>query len=185
MTPPSIVPRTHALAAAFALAALALVGSTASAQAPAAAGLKLGKFDKQRVVDESKLGTGAKARFEKLQASRETEVEDKRKAYEALQKAYEQQEGVLSEEKKLERQRELARSRDELQSSAGNADRDLQRAYQQALVEIVQKLDPVIEDFAKAEGYDFLFDQTQFAFAKEAYDVTDKIIAKLNAVHPQ
>lgn len=183
MTPSSIFPRTHALVATLAFAAVALLGAPSSAFAQAAP--KLGVFDKQRVVDESKLGTSAKTRFEKLQSSREGEVEEKRKAYETLQKAYEQQEGVLSDEKKLERQRELARSRDELQSSAGNADRDLQRAYQQALVEIVQKLDPVIADFAKAEGYDFLFDQTQFAFAKPSYDVTDQIIAKLNAVHPQ
>ena len=165
---------------AFALVALAAALPAGAQTTPA----KIGVFDKQRVVDESKLGTASKERFEKLQTSRQGEVTEKQKAFDALQKAYDQQSAVLSDEKKLERQRELARAHDEAQSSAENADRDLQRAYQQALMEIVQKLDPVVLEFAKTEGYDFLFDQTQVAFAKDGFDVTDKIIAKVNATYP-
>lgn len=151
----------------------------------ARADMKIGTFDKQRMVDQSKLGSGAKSRFEKLQSAREGEIEERKKAFESLKKTYETQAGALSDEKKLEKQRELARMRDEVQSAMDNADRDLQRAYQQALVEIVQKLDPVLAEYAKAESYDFLFDQTQFAFAKPEYDVTDKIIAKIDAMYPQ
>ena len=165
------------------LLALALAVYAPAAFAQGA--VKIGVFDKQRIVDESALGKGVKTRFEKQQTDREAEIEAKQKAFDAAQKAYEQQSAVLSDEKRLERQRELARQRDELQSDMSNADRDLQRAYQQALVELVQKLDPLITDFAKAEGYDFLFDQQQFAYAKDGYDVTDKIIAKVNATFPQ
>jgi outer membrane protein len=167
------------LASAFAL--LAVLGASAASAQTAA---KIGVFDKQRIVDESGLGKGVKVRFEKQQTDREAEIEGKQKSYEAAQKAYEQQAGVLSDEKRLDRQRELARMRDELQSAVGNADRDLERAYKQALVELVQKLDPVITDFAKTEGYDFLFDQQQYAYAKDGFDVTDKIIAKVNATYP-
>lgn len=167
----------------LALTLLAATASMASAQATVTA--KLGVFDKQRIVDESGLGKAVKTRFEKQQADREAEIDGKQKAYEAAQKSYEQQAGVLSDEKRLDRQRELARMRDELQSAVGNADRDLERAYKQALLELVQKLDPIITDFAKAEGYDFLFDQQQYAYAKDGFDVTDKIIAKVNATFPQ
>ena len=151
----------------------------------ARADMKIGTFDMQRMVDQSKLGTGAKGRFEKLQSAREAEIEDKKKSFEALKKTYETQAGALSDEKKLEKQRELAKMRDEVQSAMDNADRDLQRAYQAALVEIVQKLDPLIADYAKTEGYDLMLDQTQFAFARPEYDITDKIIAKIDAMYPQ
>jgi len=164
------------------LVVLALIAAATPASAQTSA--KIGVFDKQRIVDESGLGKGVKVRFEKQQTDREAEIEGKQKAYEAAQKAYEQQAGVLSDEKRLDRQRELARMRDELQSAVGNADRDLERAYKQALVELVQKLDPVITDFAKTEGYDFLFDQQQYAYAKDGFDVTDKVIAKVNATYP-
>ncbi len=157
----------------------------ATAMPLSAEGLKIGVFDKQRIVDESQLGKVIKTRFEKQQADREAEIEGKRKTFEAAQKAYEQQASVLSDEKRLERQRELARQRDELQSAMSNADRDLQRAYQQALLELVQKLDPLIADFAKAEAYDFLFDQEQYAFARDGFDITNKVIAKVNATYPQ
>ena len=157
-----------------------IVPVAASAQA-----LKVGVFDKQRIVDESKLGVAAKGRFEKIQGERETEVATKQKAFEALQQAYDQKASVLSEDKRLEMQRDIARSRDELQSSAANADRDLQRAYQTALMEIVGKVDPIIDEYGKANGYDLLFDRQQCAFAKQALDVTADIITKINAAHPQ
>jgi outer membrane protein len=164
--------------------AVVVLSLAAAQSALAQSAFKIGTFDKQRLVDESKLGQGVKARFEKLQKAREAELDDKKKAYDALQSAYEQQSPVLSDEKKLERQRELAREHDELQSDLSNADRDLERAYNQSLVELVQKLDPVIQDFAKSEGYDMLFDQQQYAFAKDAMDITDKLIAKINTMFP-
>lgn len=156
-----------------------LVAATASAQS-----LKIGVFDKQRIVDESKLGVAAKARFEKLQADREAEVATKQAAYEALQKAYEQKASVLSEDKRLEMQRDIARSRDELQSAASNADRDLQRAYQTALLDIVSKVDPIVAEHGKSNGFDMLFDRTQCAFAKDVLDITKELIAKCDAAYP-
>lgn len=167
------------------LALLAPVLVLVLAPAAARAELKLGVFDKQRIVDESKLGTAAKARLDKLVTTRQTEVEEKKKGFETLRKTYEQQQAALSDEKKLERQRELARLRDEVQSIMENADRDLQRATQQAQIELAQKINPVIEEFAKAEAFDFLFDQEQYFFAKPDYDVTVKLIAKLDAAFPQ
>jgi Skp family chaperone for outer membrane proteins len=176
----SFVPMRHVLRLVAPAALLLLAALPAAAQGS----LKIGTFDKQRIVDESKLGVGAKSRFEKLQTAREAEIDEKKKSFEGLRKTYEQQEGALSDEKKLERQRELARLRDEVQSAMDNADKDLERAYQQALVEIVQKLDPVIADFAKSGNYDFLLDQTQFAFGKPDFDVTSQLIAKIDALYP-
>jgi len=164
--------------------AAALISLAVAQAALAQSALKLGTFDKQRLVDESKLGQAVKSKFEKLQKAREGELEDKKKAFDALARAYEQQAPVLSDEKKAERQSELARAQDDLRSDAANADRDLERAYNQSLIELVQKLDPVIQDFARAEGFDMLFDQQQYAFAKEALDVTDKLIAKVNTMFP-
>jgi outer membrane protein len=170
---------THALR----LATLALV--LAAAVPAAAQGLKVGVFDKQRIVDESKLGLAAKVRFEKLQAAREQEVAEKQRAFETMQQEYTQKASILTEDKKLDLQRELARARDEWQSSARNADRDLQRAYETALVDIVGKVDPVIEEFGRTNGYDFLLDVTQVSFARPSHDTTPQLIAKLDALYPE
>ena len=176
----------HALRSTFAaarrLAFLAPAALVLLAPAAARADLKIGTFDKQRIVDQSKMGAAAKGRLDQLVTSRQNEVEEKRKAFEALRKTYDQQQAALSDEKKLERQRELARMHDEVQSAMDNADRDLQRATQQAQIELAQKINPVIEEFAKTEAYDFLVDQEQYFFAKAAYDITDRIIAKLDAM---
>ena len=80
--------------------------------------------------------------------------------------------------------RRLARARDEWQSAARNADRDLQRAYETALMDIVTKVDPVIQEFGKTNGYDFLIDGAQLAFSKEAHDVTSQLISKIDALYP-
>lgn len=166
------------------LSALFVLLAFAAARPAAAQGLKLGVFDKQRIVDESKLGLGAKTRFEGLQASREAEVAEKQKAFERMQADYSQKASILTEDKRLEMQRELARARDEWQSAAQNADRDLQRAYETALIDIVSKIDPVIGEFGRTNGYDFLFDVNQVSFAREAHDVTPQLIAKIDALYP-
>lgn len=168
----------------IALAPLVLVAGLSLA-APAAAQLKIGVFDKQRVVDQSKLGRAAKERFERLQGQREQDVAEKQKAFETLKQSYEQKASVLSEEKRRELARQVERAKDELQAAAINADRDLQRAYEQALVEIVNKIEPVIAEFGRENSYDFLFDVTSVAFTRQSHDVTEDVIRKLNAVHPE
>ncbi|MEM7246763.1 MAG: OmpH family outer membrane protein, partial [Acidobacteriota bacterium] len=125
-----------------------------------------------------------KKRFEKLQAEREAEVSAKQSAFQEKQRSYQQRLSVLSEEKRLEAQRELARARDDFEATASNADRDLQRAYQSALLEIVAKIAPVVTDYAQATGYDFVFEVSQVEFALDVHDITDALIAKMNEVHP-
>ena len=172
----TVRPVVLALAAAFALLAAAPV----SAQ-----GLKIGTFDKQRIVDDSKLGLGAKTRFEKIQSAREQEVAEKQRSFEQMQQDYSQKATILTEDKKLDLQRELARARDEWQSAARNADRDLQRAYETALMDIVSKVDPIIQEFGRTNGYDFLVDSAQLAFARDTHDVTARLIAKIDSLYPQ
>ena len=164
---------------------LVVLAALAAAGPAAAQGLKIGVFDKQRIVDDSKLGLSAKTRFEGLQAAREAEVAEKQKAFEQMQAEYSQKASILTEDKRLEMQRGLARARDEWQSSAQNADRDLQRAYETALIDIVSKIDPVIQEFGRSNGYDFLLDVTQVSFAREAHDVTPQLISKIDALYPQ
>ena len=163
---------------------IAGVGALSLVASVSAQGLKIGVFDKQRIVDESRLGVTAKGAFERTAADREQEVATKQKAFETMQQAYEQQASVLSMDKKMEMQRNLARARDEWQSAAQNADRDLQRAYQSALVDIVNKIEPVVNEFGKQQGYDFLFDLNQVQFAADKHDVTRQLIQKLDAMHP-
>jgi Skp family chaperone for outer membrane proteins len=178
MTAASVSSRRLAALVAALVLALPL---TAAAQS---ASLKVGIFDKQRIVDESKLGLAAKARFEKLQAEREVEVNAKQKALEELQQSLQQKAPVLSDDKRLDLQREVARARDEWQAAANTADRDLQRAYNSALAELVAKIDPVITDYGEKEGFDLLFDKAQCAFNRPALDVTESLLARLNAQFP-
>lgn len=168
------------IAGALAVSLAALAGAPpATAQ-----DLKVAVFDKQRIVDESRLGAATRARFEKQQKEAENEVIEKQKAFEAIQASYQQKAQALSEEKRLELQRQVAKARDEFQAVAQNADRDLQRAYQQSLLDIVKKMDPIILAFAEEKGYDLMFDQTQFVYGAKALDVTNQIIARLDAAHP-
>lgn len=168
------------------LAVVAAILGAAFVAQPAAAqsGLKIAWFDKQRIVDESKLGIASRERFEKQQQAAEAEVSEKQKAFETLQQSYNQKAQVLSEDKRVEMQRQVAKLRDEWQAAGSNADRDLQRAYQQALMDIVSKMDPVIAEFARQNGYDLMFDQTQVTFGSAAIEVTEALIKKLDAVYP-
>ena len=94
----------------------ALLLTLVFAQPASAAPLKVGVFDKQRIVDESQLGLAARGRFEELQSQREGEVAEKQKTLEKLQQSYQQKAQVLSEEKRLQLQRELVASGEKLGS---------------------------------------------------------------------
>jgi outer membrane protein len=145
------------------------------------------------VVDSKALFDGYKGtkesqdKYDKQVAAWEQEVADKQKELATLKDKFEKQSLMLSEEKKKELQAEFISKQADLQKLAQSLygkDGRVVQENERFTAPIVQKIRGVVQVVAKAEGYDFVFDKASgavFYSAKDEYDITPKVLDRLNA----
>jgi outer membrane protein len=171
------------------LAVLAVAGvATAQEARPP----RVAVIDMARVSSDSLLGKSYAAQLEKLQTDingtvnqKQTELQKRDAAIKTLQDELEKQGAVLSPEARDKKQTEITRLARDRQAffEDGQADinRMRERAQQQAGQinnEFQTKVRPLVEQVAKAQGYDLVLD-SQVAFTiNPAFDITPAVIAK-------
>ena len=157
---------------------------------------KLGVIDMARVSAESQLGKSYAAKLEKLQSDINTAAQEKQTALQkmdvtiqALQEELRKQGAVLSQEARDKKQQEIVRQgRDRqafLEDGQAEVTRMRERAQQQAQSinnEFQVKIRPIIEDVARAQGYDLVLDsQVAYTISRE-FDLTRAVIQKADEV---
>ena len=145
------------------------------------------------VVDSKALFDGFKGtkesqeKYDKQVAAWEQEVADKQKELANLKEKFEKQSLMLSEEKKKSLQADFMAKQADLQKLAQSLygkDGRVVRENEKFTAPIIQKIRGVVQTVAKAEGYDFVFDKASgavFYSAKDEYDITSKVLDRLNA----
>ena len=145
------------------------------------------------VVDSKALFDGFKGtkesqeKYDKQVAAWEQEVADKQKELANLKEKFEKQSLMLSEEKKKSLQADFMSKQADLQKLAQSLygkDGRVVRENEKFTAPIIQKIRGVVQVVAKAEGYDFVFDKASgavFYSAKDEYDITAKVLDRLNA----
>ena len=157
---------------------------------------KLGVIDMARVSAESQLGKSYAAKLEKLQSDINTAAQEKQTALQkmdatiqALQEELRKQGAVLSQEARDKKQQAIVRQgRDRqafLEDGQAEVTRMRERAQQQAQSinnEFQVKIRPIIEDVARAQGYDLVLDsQVAYTISRE-FDLTRAVIQKADEV---
>jgi outer membrane protein len=145
------------------------------------------------VVDSKALFDGFKGtkesqdKYDKQVAAWEQEVADKQKELANLKEKFEKQSLMLSEEKKKSLQADFMSKQADLQKLAQSLygkDGRVVRENEKFTAPIIQKIRGVVQVVAKSEGYDFVFDKASgavFYSAKDEYDITGKVLDRLNA----
>lgn len=179
----------------LATVALVLVAGLAAAQGvPGTA--KIGVIDMARVSAESQLGKSYAGRLEKLQndintmaQTKQTELQKMDAAIASLQEELRKQGAVLSQEARDKKEREIVQQgRDRqafLEDGQAEITRMRERAQQQAQSinnEFQVKIRPIVEDVARAEGYDVVLDsQVAYTITRD-FDITRQVIQKADEV---
>ncbi len=162
----------------FSLLVIICFAVVMSVPASGAEDLKIGVFDIQRVMKESKTAEGYRQKLVK-------EVESKEKAFDEKQDAIRQIEDKLKkdgqkltagqrkslEEKHANELKELKRMKEDMDSDLQKADRDLaQKAF--------QEIGDVIKKIAEKENYTIIFEKNSAGIVhfKGTVDITEKII---------
>ena len=146
--------------------------------------LKIGYIDSNRIMQEFEEVRDAQAKLEKetrrLQAQYTSYVE----RLDSLQREFERQRLLLSNDKIREKEQELqtlVRTTQEFQQSKFGPEGDLYRYQATLMAPILEKIDGAVKSVGAERGYDFIIDAAGGAlvYALPAYDLTADVVMEL------
>lgn len=147
--------------------------------------LKLAYVNSGKVMSEYKEFQAITKQMQELSDKYEKELQRMQQELETGSKEFENQQLLLSEERKTEKQRELQEKYQKLlqfrEEKFGNQGEILQKR-QELSAPIIDKVQKIIDRIGKEENYDFIFDTMNgnIIFAKEdKYDLTDRVLKEL------
>jgi outer membrane protein len=164
------------------VAALAFAARPARADAP----LKIGYFDVKRILGEVDEAKAAKSKLEEEFKKKQKQLDDQKAELERAQRELEQKAPVLSQSAKEQMQMELAQKFQAAQKLYVDLQQDLGQKEQQALSDLIGRLDPVVREIAEDEGYTFVFEKNEAGlfYAPTGHDLTAQVIRKYNLRYP-
>ena len=156
--------------------ALTGIASTAGAQ------LKLGYIDSQKILDQYKPYQDALREFNRYDEELQRKIGTMQNDLAKMQDTYERQSLLLSDKRKQEEQQAIMKKQQELQrfvQDATSPQGHLARKTAELSEPIIQTVNAIIKQVAEDEGFDFVLNSTALAYAKEAHDLTDKVLEAL------
>lgn len=166
--------------------ALGLVGYN-SITNPQGAEVKLGYIDSTAIIEQTPGATEAQATFDREMARWRSEVQVLADSLQEMIATYEQQQIMLSPEKRQERQQEILQKRLEYNQRLD----DLQSAAQRRQAELVQpiydRISAVLADIRREDQYSMIFDVAAGALiaADTTLDITTQVIDRLRTQQPE
>jgi len=169
----------------FLVALLLLVFVAASTVAEAEEYL-IGFIDSERIFAQYQGTKEAQKAFNDELERLSKELEDRKGELERLIQEYESQSLILSEPRRRERDEEIQRKRNELDAFAqevwGPSGR-VARRNEELTRPIIEQMNQVLTRLGEEEGFSIIFDAADgnVVYADRALDLTDRILAELNA----
>ncbi|HVT94145.1 MAG TPA: OmpH family outer membrane protein [Bryobacteraceae bacterium] len=159
----------------FAIPVLALFGASFLA-----AQTKVGIINIQGAISSTRDGKKAGADLDTKFAPRRKEVEDAQNEIKNLRDQLQKGENTMSESSKQQIARDIDTKTKRLNRTMEDAQAELQQDEQKALQTIYQRMQVVLDKYAKDHGYSLILDvssqQTPVLFASNGIDVTKDII---------
>lgn len=164
---------------------LVLVAVTAHGSV-ARADTKIGYFDVKRILAEVDEAKSAKDKLQRAFGEKQKALDAKRDELEKMQRDIEQKAAVLSQTAKQQLAMEFQQKLVEANKLYGELQTDLAQQEQRALGELLGRLEPVVSDIAKAEGYAYVFEKNESGlfYAPAGHDLTAQIIRRYNERFP-
>lgn len=167
--------------------AMALVGLMVAlwpvaATAQATAGANIGVVDAGRVFQTSKYGLGLLEGLKQLREQKQAEGLAKQEDAKELQDRITQSRLALSPEKLEELEKELEEKVIALQRFESDAQREIEKASEQAMASFNQLIMPVINEVGQEAGLTLIFNKFEagLLFAHPSLDITDRVIARFD-----
>jgi len=179
--------RRVARAAGRGLVACALLAGTLVVARPAQAQiLRVGYVDSQRIFEQYTDALDAQSRFQREITAWKSEADDRHKQLDALRNELKDQEAILSEAKRLEKESALQKAvsdYDKFVQDFWAPGGKVERLNDEMTREVVGKIRDAVELLANREGYDLILDAADgnVIFGVKTLDLTDRVITELNS----
>jgi outer membrane protein len=163
------------VAAAMALSFALMCGGTSAA----AAELKIGFIDAERINRESAPAELASKRLEKEFAPRATELQRRETQIKTLQGQLEKEAVTMSESDRRAKEQELGRISLDFQRLQREYREDLNLRRNQELQALFERANRVIKQIAEAEKYDLILQEA--VYRNPRLDITDRVLKALSS----
>ncbi len=146
--------------------------------------LKIGYIDSNRIMQEFEEVRDAQAKLEKETRRLQVRYTGYVERVDSLQREFERQRLLLSNDKIREREQELqalVRTTQEFQQSKFGPEGDLYRYQATLMAPILQEIDGAVKTVGAERGYDFIIDAAGGAlvYALPAFDLTADVVTEL------
>ena len=152
------------------------------ASAAVAAETRICVVDPESAINSTTEGKGAQTKLETLFASREAEIEKRKKALEKEFKDYEARQAILSEEARRAAEASLITKRDELQAYVYQAEQEMQSTYMSLLAGMEEKLMTVAQGIGASKQCTVLLNKAAVIYVGSGVvDLTDDLVKAYDA----
>lgn len=151
--------------------------------------LRVGIVNTKKCLEESKLGKQEQANFEKMKHQMESVLQEKEKSLEEIESKLNDDDYMDSVSDEVAS--ELKRKKRTIRNEGMQLQNQYMQALQQANVKVIQKLTEAIskasaqvaKDSSMGPAVDVIFTDEACTFYSPRLDVSDRIIAKMNAIY--
>jgi outer membrane protein len=164
------------------LAGLALAGWSRAGQAE---GAKIGYFDVKQILAEADEAAEIKKKLQVDFDKKQKSLDALKDEIEAKQKDLEAKQSVLSPEALRQAQGELQAKVQDAQKTYMTLQQELAGKEQQAIGDLLAKLQPIVQQMAQDEGYTYIFEKNEAGlfYAPAEHDLTAQLLRKVNAAY--
>ncbi len=180
LRPRRILVRT---AGALVLAAALVYMAPTAAIAQGASTQRIGIVDAGRVFQSSQYGLNLLAGLKQLREQKQAEGLAKQEDAKELQTRITQSRLALSPEKLEELEKELEEKVIALQRFESDAQREIEKASEQAMANFNEQIMPIIDEVGREAGLTLIFNKYEagLLFADPSLDITEQVIARFDA----
>lgn len=172
---------TLLLAAALSLAGPAGLPAQQSGQPGPPPDAEFVYIDSQELLEKAPGASEAQQTFQQEMSRYRSEVEELRSELDSLRQAYQQQEGMLSQSAREERQQEIVEKQRQLQQRLQELERQASQRRQELLAPILDEVRSVIRAIREENGYTMVFDASASGLlaADPRLDITGLVVQRL------
>jgi outer membrane protein len=165
----------------YLLPALTILALAPSARAQTT--IRIGYIDSQQILNEDPAAQQAQAQFETDLANYRAEVDQIGQELQGLIDRYDQQQSMLSEEAKSNRQEEIRLKQTEYQQRISELEQQAGARQAELVQPVMERINAVIEDIRADGGYSMIFDVAAQGIiaADPALDLTAEVVRRLQA----
>jgi Skp family chaperone for outer membrane proteins len=163
-------------------ACLVFLGLLTASPLAYAQAIKIGTFDGDRVLKESKRWARDKEAFDKKQKQWEQALEKKAAELKALEESLKKKAGMLSDQARKAMEREYEQKRIEFERTRQDAKDDLKPMYEQILERFNKNLMAVVKKLGQEEKYTLILETAVVPYVSKEIDITDQVIKAFDAV---